>query len=191
MQDNYIINLLNTEYKNKYGISRDEIVREYFSFLSYDVRILEVGCHLGAQLSVLKEHGFKDLWGIENDSNVISKAKMLAKDVNIINASLTEMPFKDNYFDLVFTSGILVDFTEQEKLLQAMNEIIRVSKKYIFGLESFDTDFVSENEINVLSVREYFECFKEFDPKLKLIQERFMPYKDEDKMDVIYLLGRE
>ena len=43
-----------------------------------------------------------------------------------------DMPFKDNNFDLVFSSAVLEHVGSFEKQCQFFNECLRVSKKYVF-----------------------------------------------------------
>jgi len=68
-------------------------------------RILEVGCNVGNQLRMLQRMGFNNLYGIELQQYAIEKAKALTKRINIIHGVADDIPFKDGYFDMVFTSG--------------------------------------------------------------------------------------
>ena len=56
---------LNELYREKFGISQDELNREFLGDLKKCARILEVGSNIGTQPGLLKEIGFNKLHGIE------------------------------------------------------------------------------------------------------------------------------
>jgi ubiquinone/menaquinone biosynthesis C-methylase UbiE len=53
---------------------------------------------------------------------------------------ITEIPFENNSVDLVFTRN-LFNHIDADQIKKAVDELFRVSKKYIFNIELF-----SENE---------------------------------------------
>jgi len=100
---------LDSLYKREYGISREEMNTRFLSGLGLEnKRILEVGCNVGNQLRMLQRMGFNNLYGIELQQYAIEKAKALTKRINIIHGVADDIPFKDGYFDMVFTSGVLI-----------------------------------------------------------------------------------
>jgi len=54
------------------------------------------------------KNGINNLYGIELQQYAIEKAKALTKRINIIHGVADDIPFKDGYFDMVFTSGVLI-----------------------------------------------------------------------------------
>jgi len=52
--------------------------------------------------------GFTNLYGIELQWYAVEKAKEYTKGINIIQGSGFDIPFKDGYFDLVITNGVLI-----------------------------------------------------------------------------------
>lgn len=91
--------------------------------------VLEVGCNKGHNLEAINKI-YINASGISG----IEPNKSLCKKPNIINGNAYEIPFSDNVFDLVFTSGVLIHIPG-EKLEKAMDEMYRVSKKYIMMIE--------------------------------------------------------
>lgn len=87
---------------------------------------LEVGCNKGHNLEALKASDIKAI-GIEPN-------KTLCKKPEIINANAYDIPWSQNTFDLVFTSGVLIHIPT-EKLDVALEEIRSVAKKYVMMIE--------------------------------------------------------
>ena len=97
-----------TSNKERYGYTRTEINSEFIGDFDRDMKILEVGSNVGNQLLCLQEMGFKSLYGIELQNYAVELSKSRTKRINIIEGSAFDIPFKDSYFDLVFTSGVLI-----------------------------------------------------------------------------------
>ena len=123
-------------YTSKFGISRSQMNKDFLGKKRIK-NILEVGCNIGNQLSLLKKLGHKDLYGIEINKTAIELAKKKTKDINVIYGSAYDIPFKDSYFDVVFTSGVFIHISPRD-VKKAMREIYRTSGKYIWGFEYFD-----------------------------------------------------
>jgi len=126
---------LDSLYKREYGISREEMNTRFLSGLGLEnKRILEVGCNVGNQLRMLQRMGFNNLYGIELQQYAIEKAKALTKRINIIHGVADDIPFKDGYFDMVFTSGVLIHISPGN-INRVLDEIYRCSREYIWGFE--------------------------------------------------------
>ena len=130
-------------YRKNYGFSRIEMNERFLTGLDRSARILEVGSNIGNQLLCLQKMGFSNLYGIELQSYAVEISKSRTKNINIIQGNAFDIPFKDNYFDLVFTSGVLIHISPDDLVL-VMKEIYRCSRKYIFGFE-----YYSENPIEI------------------------------------------
>ncbi|MBU2540203.1 methyltransferase domain-containing protein [Patescibacteria group bacterium] len=181
-------------YVKYYGISRTKLNKEFLGKLDRSIKILEVGCNVGVQFLYLQKMGFKNLYGVEINPKVIERGKSIAKNVSVVQGSALDIPFKDNYFDLVFTSGVLIHISPKD-IKKALKEIHRCSKKYIFGFEYFDEKFT---EILNWSRRKRKFAWKANYPKLyldsfkdlKLVKEKKVKYLAENNTDVMYLLKK-
>jgi len=114
------------EYVEWYGIAKTTLNEQFLDKESST--ILEVGCNLGYQLQGLQAIGFKNLYGIELQHYAAEKARKLQTNINIIQGSGFDIPFKDNFFDVVFTHGVLIHIAPDD-LLAFTKEIVRCSKK--------------------------------------------------------------
>ena len=180
-------------YIARYGKSRDDINNELFSGISRDLRVLEVGSNIGYQLQSLHRAGFHKLHGIEIQRHCVDKAKKLWEGIDIIEASAFDIPFKDNYFDLVFTNNVLIHFSPDD-ISKVMDEMYRVTNKYIFGFEYYAENFTEINYRglgNLLWKADYSRLFQEKHPDLEVVTETFFDCLDDPGMrDKAYLLKK-
>ena len=180
-------------YKKTWGTTRTELNEEFLSFLDKDkTKILEVGSNVGNQLLSLQSMGFKNLYGIEISKYAVEKSKERTKDINIICGSAFDLPFKDEYFDLIFTSGVLMHISPKD-INFALDEIHRCSKKYIFGLEYY-ADECKEIEYrgnkNMLWKANFCQMYLNRFKNLKLVKEKKLKYVDNNNVDSVFLLEK-
>jgi len=141
-------------------------------FRSLD-RVLEVGCNVGNQLLLLKEMGYTNLWGIELQDYAVEIARKRTSGINIVKGSAFDIPYKDAFFDLVFTSGVLI---------------------YIWGFEYYSPDgyqminYRGENDL--LWKTDFAELFLDRFTDLRLVRKEVLPYRSNDNLDIMYLLEK-
>lgn len=100
--------------------------------------VLEVGCNRGHNLLAIYDIiGDRTIYGIEPNRYARSLAQREGLDV--IDGSVCDIPFKDGYFDLVFTYGVLIHVPEH-LLPCALNELYTVSGQYILLAEYFSEE---------------------------------------------------
>ncbi|MEW6618229.1 MAG: pseudaminic acid biosynthesis-associated methylase [bacterium] len=185
---------LETLYQKNYGITRTELNRLFLENLPLSMRILEVGSNVGNQLLCLQKMGFKNLYAIEPQSYAVELSKSRTKDINIIKGDGFDIPFKDKYFDLVFTSGVLIHI-HPSSILQVMKEIYRCTKTYIWGFEYYATEYteiVYRGQENLLWKVNFSKMFREEFNDLELVKEKYLPYLHNEKnVDVMFLLKKK
>jgi pseudaminic acid biosynthesis-associated methylase len=101
-------------------------------------RVLEVGCNRGHNLIALAEFlgNGSDLIGVEPNQYALEIARASSVRVDFLPGNAFDLPFKNEYFDLVFTAGVLIHIPLTD-LSTALAEIYRVSKRYILAIEYF------------------------------------------------------
>jgi pseudaminic acid biosynthesis-associated methylase len=183
---------LNRLYLKRYGVSREELNRQFLKTVNRDARILEIGTNIGNQLACLKSMGFRNLYGLEPNPFACGLAKKRLPDAVILEGNAFDIPFKNGYFDLVFTSGVLIHIAPAN-LPQALAEIHRCSKRYIWGLEYFsDTcrQIEYRGEAGLLWKTDFLSRYLEKFPGLKTVRKRFLDYTDSDNRDIMFLLQK-
>ena len=96
-------------------------------------KILEVGCNRGHNLKAISYCGQYDLYGIDINPYSILIAREM-KEINFANGNIFDILYKDNYFDLVMTVGVLIHIDPHD-LKNAIKELLRVSSKYYLMME--------------------------------------------------------
>src|SRR3989344_2294007 len=178
-------------YRNTWGISRTELNLKFLSRLNRDSRILEVGCSSGKQLELLRKIGFKNLWGIDINATALTQAKQIP-DTNIVYGSVLDIPFKDGYFDIVFTSCVLIHIHPHD-LPHAIDEIYHVSRRYICGFEYYSpscTPLKYRGYNQKLWKNDFASLFLARFPQLKLIKTQPIKYLIDDNIDKMYMLKK-
>jgi len=184
---------LRKRYVARYGATREDLSREWLADVPRNARILEVGSNVGHQLRCLKEIGFHHLFGIEIQRYCVDKAKVLTPGVDIIEATGFDIPFKDGYFDLVFTNNVLIHIAPDDQP-RIMDEMYRVTRRFIWGFEYYSpavTEISYRGNSNLLWKADYAELFRQQFPNLKTTRENRYECRDEPgTVDKAYLLEK-
>lgn len=99
-------------------------------------RILEIGCNRGHNLIALSEIGEYDLIGIEPLQYAVLEARAASNRISVLDGDCFSIPFIDSYFDLVFTSGVLIHIAPEDQP-RAIDEMYRVSNRYLLVIEYY------------------------------------------------------
>ncbi len=135
-----------TEYTKRndgdYSPRRDfwEAFTKRYSFAN----VLEVGCNTGMNLRDIAWHVDHpaNVWGVEINTEAVQLARDRNNCINFCQCSGLDLPFRDEYFDLVFTAGVLIHQTP-DTFEVMMQEIMRVSNNYVMAIE-YEADVFTE-----------------------------------------------
>ena len=180
-------------YKEHYGITRSEMNYLFIDGLDRDMKILEVGSNIGNQLLCLQKAGFKNLYGIELQPYAVKLSKSRTKNINIIEGSAFDIPFKSGYFDLVFTSGLLIHIAPGN-IKNVLNEIHRCTRRYIWGFEYYSdgyTEILYRGNKNLLWKADFEQLFLHRFSNLILTREEHFHYLNNDNVNTMFLLHKE
>lgn len=99
--------------------------------LVYDYSsVLDCGCSNGQAVKTFQKN-HKRAFGIDVSTIAIRLAQEKFGTINCNVSSVLDIPFKDNFFDAVFTCDML-EHLMPEDVDQAIKEIKRVAKKWLF-----------------------------------------------------------
>ena len=136
-------------------------------------RVLEVGCNIGANLQwlcqVLPGRG---IYGVDINERALAQLHQHVPLVNAIWSPARELPFRDQWFDLVFTAGVLIHQPDSTLPL-VMAEIVRCSRRYVLCIEYFAEETVEipyRGQQRALFKRNYSRIYQEMFPDLKLLE---------------------
>jgi len=180
-------------YKNNFGLSRTELNNIFIGKFNHSIKILEVGSNIGNQLLLLQKMGFKNLYGIEINDYAVELSKQRTNNINIIQGSAFDIPFKNEYFDLVFTSGVLIHVAPHDINL-VLNEIYRCTKEYIWGFEYYEekyTEIIYRGKKDLLWKANFAQLYLNLFKNLKLIKEKKLKYINDNNIDLMFLLKKK
>ena len=175
-----------------FGVSRTALNQEFLGDIPKDARILEVGCNLANQLTLLQRLGYQNLFGIEAQEYALEEARSRVYGLNLIRGTAFDIPYKDNYFDLVFTAGVLIHIAP-DNLDQALSEIYRCTRRYIWGAEYFaplTTEVKYHGHDALLWKADYANEYRSRFSDLELIREQKLPYLGNENVDSMFLLRK-
>jgi len=146
-------------------------------------RVLEVGCNRGHNLLALAEivgqvpersgvdsHATSEIVGIDPNRHALEAARATSPFVAALQGHALELPFKDGYFDLAFTAGVLIHIPVTDLPL-ALTEICRVSRRYVLAIEYFaeeETVIPYRCHTDLLWKRNFLGHFRTHCPELAL-----------------------
>lgn len=155
------------EYNPKYWENVIPTFKEYYN-LDKNSKILDIGCAKGFMLydfhrliPGIEIHGIDiSEYAINNSKKEIKESLQVGNAINL--------PFKDNYFDLVISITTLHNLNKTD-MQHALNEIKRVSKKHAFiTLDAYSTDEEKKameawnlTALTVMHVDEWTKFFEE------------------------------
>lgn len=178
-------------YMDNWGNTKDKMNEKCFGTeLSTESKILEVGCNTGMQLRCLQDMGYSHIYGVELQQYAVEEAKKYTNNINIIQGSGFDLPFRDGFFDMVCTNGVLIHIAPKDHH-KIMDEMYRTSAKYICGFEYYSektTDINYRGNKGFLWKADFAQIFMDRFPDLKLVNKEMYPYiSDQEKGNTDYM----
>ncbi len=140
-------------------------------------RVLEVGCTQGDNLIHIARHTpAHEVWGVDLNHEVLAALQRHVPGVNGAWGVARSLPFRDSWFDLVFTVGLLIHQPD-ETLPLVMGEIVRTSRRWIMCGEYYakePTSISYRGHNDVLFKRDYGRIYGELFPELTLVEEGYL-----------------
>jgi pseudaminic acid biosynthesis-associated methylase len=143
-------------------------------------RVLEVGCNVGWNLEYLRRIGISEVYGIEPQLYAVERARFRGPAFGVLCGTAFDLPFRDGWFDLAFTSGVLIHIAP-ETIGLALDEIHRVARRWIVAIEY---DGPTEQEIKyrghtgALWKRDHGGLWQQRFPDLRLVRRLELGHAD-------------
>jgi pseudaminic acid biosynthesis-associated methylase len=136
--------------------------------------VLEVGCNVGANLRWLAEllpvgHAF----GIDVNEHALERLRQTIPTINAVWSSGRDLPFRDRWFDLTFTAGVLIHQAD-DALQLVMSEVVRCSGRYVLCMEYYGAttqEVPYRGHRGALFRRDYGSIYRRLFPELELVDE--------------------
>lgn len=153
-------------------------------------RALEVGCNVGGNLRWLAQHvPPAQVFGIDVNEKALDELRREVPGVNGLTAPARTLPLRSDWFDLVFTFGVLIHQPD-DSLADVMSEMVRCSRRWVLCGEYYaeQTEEVPyRGHAGALFRRDYASLFLSGHPELELVQQGFLG-RDEGWDDITWWL---
>jgi ubiquinone biosynthesis O-methyltransferase len=123
-------------------------------------KILDVGCGNGAVAIYLsKQPSVKEVIGIDISSTAVEicrKAARKAKNetVKFQEASVTELPFKNQAFDTIYSFEVIEHIIDVSAMLKECNRVLK--KGGFFAMSTVELNFIKRILVSVFLFEKYF-----------------------------------
>lgn len=178
-------------FKDDVGSTRTAMYQEFLADVDRDIRVLEVACNIGTQLATLERLGFQHLYGVELQDFAVQKSRESNPQLNIIQGSAFDVPFKDSYFKLVYTSVFLIHIAPGD-MKDALTEIHRCSSRYIMGYEYYAdtyTEVSYRGHDDLLWKTNFCQAYLDQFPDLQVVKRKKYNYSN-GNVDEMFLLEK-
>ena len=137
---------IQSDYNNwqEYFYEKMKLKRNFFNLVikysSNNKPIIECGSGTGKFSVYLASFGL-NIYAMDLESEMVKQTKQLAKAISTANpvkvfkGDISSIPFKDKFFSVSHSSGVLEHFSDR-KIVQLINEQIRVADTIIFSVPS-------------------------------------------------------
>lgn len=153
-----------------------DLIRKY----SVNKKIIEAGSGTGVLSVYIASLNF-DVTGIDIDENILKLSQNIAKKYNsknkpvFIKKSIFELNYKENEFDVSFSSGVLEHFTDKE-IIKTLKQQIKIARFVIFGIPTkyFNRSEAMYGDERYMSFSFWRKLIKQSDGKI--LEEKAMHY---------------
>lgn len=139
--------------------------------------VLEVGCNVGANLRwIAAELPPARVYGVDVNLKALSELHRALPAVNAVWGPGRELPFRDRWFDLVFTMGVLIHQPE-DALPLVMAEVVRCARRWVLCGEYWAADTTEvpyRDQQGALFKRDYGRLYQALFPELRLRTQGFL-----------------
>ena len=143
--------------------------------------VLEVGCTQGDNLVHIARHVKpRNIWGLDLNTDVLAALRRHLPGVNANWGVAKSLPYRDGWFEMVFTVGLLIHQPD-DVLPLVMGEIVRTSSRWVLCGEYHADERTTvpyHGHDDVLIKRDYGKLYADLFPELTLVEERYLTRDD-------------
>jgi len=133
-------------------------ILELFNMLDLDTdgRILDAGCGIGRNISVLKAAGFTDIICVDFSEKMLDKCREKHPDITAIKSDLANLSqYPDDYFETAFLMYVFIHIVDDDALRVVISELERVTRGSVIVGQVMDAE--NKPQHRICRVREVFE----------------------------------
>lgn len=118
-------------------------------------RVLDAGCGSGFGTPEFANSGAAYTVGIDNSEEAIKYAKQhyLVPNLSFLLANVTDLPFSDASFDVVFSSNVIEHVAEYDRFLQEVRRVLSPGGLFLMATPPVQRDDIgSDNQFHVTNL---------------------------------------
>jgi len=108
--------------------------------------LLDVGCGVGSNLSLLDSMGFKVI-GLDSEMYSLSLTKGRFSTTPLINGNLLSLPFKTNSFEMIIASDVLEHLEEDTFGIKEIHRVLKQEGEAILTVPAFQFLWGIQDEV--------------------------------------------
>jgi SAM-dependent methyltransferase len=128
--------------------ARMEILKDQVAGLIKDdrkLKILNIGVATGLTTKMLENFG--DVTSLEYDKDCCEFLKKVV-EIEVVNGSMTDLPFEDNTFDLVCAFDVIEHIDEDSKAVAEARRVLKEKGSFIFTVPAYQFLWSSHDDVN-------------------------------------------
>lgn len=114
-------------------------------------RVLDIGCADGQLLGMLSENQSFEAYGLDISPEMVKVASQKYPKFNFVNGSAQNLPFEDDFFDVLICSASFHHFPDPEGFLKEAKRVLRPNGKLV----------LAEIRIPIYDVRKIYNAYVE------------------------------
>lgn len=127
-------------------------------FLNKEDRILDLGCYTGELMKILKDHGYKNLIGVDPSDYAVKVAKA-RYGIKAVKASIFDDLGHLGKFDFIIINHILEHIKNLSEFLQKIKNLLDFKGKVYIETPDADNFFISQSNKYLPEHQEAFQQF--------------------------------
>ena len=104
---------------------RDKVLNKYIDKINGDKKkVIEIGCGFGSNITLLSERRSDcDCYALDYSEEAVKRVK--ERIPNTVQADCRDTKFDDNFFDIVYSAGLMEHFKDEKPLLDEWKRILK------------------------------------------------------------------
>lgn len=137
---------LNVERTHWWFVGRRRLFKLLLSSKICKNPLLDVGCGVGSNLSLLDSMGFKVI-GLDSEIYSLSLTKRRFSTIPLINGDLLSLPFKTNSIEMIIASDVLEHLEEDATGIKEIHRVLKREGEAIFTVPAFQFMWGIQDEV--------------------------------------------
>ncbi len=104
---------------------RDKVINKYVDKIGRErKKVIEIGCGFGSNITLLSERRSDcDCYALDYSEEAVKRVK--ERIPNTVLADCRDTKFDDNYFDIVYSAGLMEHFKDEKPLIDEWKRILK------------------------------------------------------------------